>query len=129
MTDLAEKIQKSREIVIEYNGMKFFARRLTWVEYAKITAGRVDDFDALTQMNLVSGWENVRNKDIFPGGDDSQAVFNRADFDAAIVDMPEAYRKITQKIVDKTREFFKIKDENEKNSEAGTTDASGKAKK
>lgn len=126
MSDLAEKIKASRQIVIEVGHMKFFARRLTWLEYARVSSGRVDEFSALTELQLVTGWENVHGKDIDPSGGDELVPFDRQTFDEVIVDMPTAYHAITDKVTRATQEFFKAREENAKNSVAGTTKASGK---
>lgn len=126
MSDLAEKIKASRQLVIEVGHMKFFARRLTWLEYARIQSGRVDDFSALTELQLVTGWENVHGRDIDPNGGDELVPFDRQTFDEVIVDMPSAYQAIADKVIKATQEFFKIREENAKNSVAGTTKASGK---
>lgn len=126
MSDLAEKIKTSRQLTIEVGHMKFFARRLTWLEYARIQSGRVDDFSALTELQLVTGWENVHGRDIDPNGGDELVPFDRQTFDEVIVDMPTAYQAIADKVIKATQEFFKIREENAKNSVAGTTKASGK---
>lgn len=126
MSDLAEKIKTSRQLTIEVGQMKFFARRLTWLEYARIYSGRLDAFEALLELQLVTGWENVCDKDIFPGGGDDPVPFSRKIFDESIVDMPRAYQEIADKVMSATREFFETREENGKNSGAGTTKASAK---
>lgn len=124
MSDFSQKIAQSRQIKVSVGHMTFMARRLTWLEYAKITSGRADDFSALIDMELVSGWGGVTENDLFGNGSGETVPFSRSNFNAAIVDMPEAYQQITTEIVDKTREFFNAKEANEKNSGAGTTKAS-----
>lgn len=124
MSDLVKKVQESRRIVIEVGDKKFIARRLTWLEYAKISVGKIADFDALTQLDLVSDWQNIRCSDISPDGNDDLVPFSREIFNAVIEDWPEEYQELSRRIVDETRDFFQQKGDNEKNSEAGTTRAS-----
>lgn len=128
MNDLAQKIKESRKLIIKVGEMTFFARRLTFAEYCKISHRKVDEHDFLTDLDIVSGWDGVRESDLFIGGGDDPVEFDSGLFSLAIVDMADAYSEISNTVVSETMKFLGKKEDNEKNSEAGTTKASEKQK-
>ncbi len=116
MSDLAEKIRKSRRVEIPVGKMKFFGRRMTAAELYKTYNKQSEDCEALIDYQLIDDWEGVREKDMFPGGSNDLVNFDRNVFNTAIVDLPKIWKPIVKKLVEETQKHIEVAGENEKNS-------------
>ena len=112
MSDLAEKIRKSRRVEIPVGKMKFFGRRATAAEFVKMSRNGSEDTEVVKM--LIDGWENVRENDLFPEGSTKKVDFDRELFNEAIEDLPSIWKPIVEALIKSTSEHFKSTAENEK---------------
>lgn len=105
MSTLAEKIRKSRESRVEADGFTFLIRRPTDVQMVEFSTTRKTE--ALLQH--VVGWEDVKESDLYPGGEGHPAAFDvdacfewltdRADLMATVVTaILDAYQRHKQEL-------------------------------
>lgn len=113
MSDLADKIRKSRRVEIPVGKMKFFARRPSVAEFYKMTLDQTQDVDAV--IKFVDGWENVRGNDLFDGAGEKVIEFDHDFFSEAIVDKPKIWQAIVEKLIEATRVHIEEASVNEKN--------------
>lgn len=99
MSNLSEKIRKSREFRREIEGWKLIMRRPTDYERDKIF--RQDDLDALDIVTtFVVGWEDVTEAHLVPSGSSDPIDFDRDAWREIVQDLPDIWNEITKAVVD-----------------------------
>ena len=104
MSSLADKIRASRVLTIQVGDMKFFARRPSIEEFGEIYSEGVKD-PALARR-FVTGWENVRECDLLPGGSQELVQFSAEVWGEAVADMPHVWREICTTLTRATTEYL-----------------------
>ncbi len=99
MSALADKIRAARKIEITVGKAKFFATRAT-LEQAMMYNNRMGEIsDADICRKHVTGWDNVTEADVIPGGSDKKIDFDFDTFSEVIGEMPEWWGPISREIV------------------------------
>lgn len=96
--DLA-RYQKSRESVVDAGPHKITIRRPSALEVARLsnTGGGVSIEFA---CQCVTGWANVNESDLVPGGDPEPVEFDRELFAAWITDQPALWSVIVSAVIE-----------------------------
>jgi hypothetical protein len=105
MATLAERLRSAREQWTTVEGFSFLIRRPTVYEAARLMSAGTDD-TAVVRACVV-GWRDVREIDLFPGGDDAIAPF---DIDALVEwaqDRPAIWNHIIGAVTKQVAEYFK----------------------
>ena len=110
---LVEKIKQARVLRIKVGEMTFIARRPTVEEYSILAKDSTRDPDIARRF--VTGWENVKELDLFPGGGEEQIAFDADLWSEAVGDLPEIWREIVGALITATNEYIKKLGTAEKN--------------
>ena len=121
MSDLADKIRKSRRVEIPVGKMKFLGRRPSVAEFYQLFVDRTQDVEVV--KTFIDGWENVTGDDLFPGSGCEVMQFDRDFFNEAIMDRPEIWKPIVEKLIEITRKQIEDTAKNEKNLLGGSSKA------
>jgi hypothetical protein len=97
--------------------MSFYCDRPTEEQIRRLTAR--DSTDAEFVRKMVTGFDGVKESDLFRGGDKTPVIYNKEDFDEAIGDLPEIFDHLTKELIKLVTEYRDKGKELEKNSSAG----------
>lgn len=112
MSNIVEKLRKSREKVVAVGGFEFTVRRPTDVEAARLR-GVVSTGDLIP---FVVGWNKVRQMDVLPSGGDGHPLAFDADICREwLSDRPDLLQPLVDEIVAAYRAHTEALKEKEKN--------------
>jgi len=117
MASLSERIASARKMTITVGHMTFHATRPTIEEFAALHRDKVKDPDIARRY--ITGWDNVLESDLLPGGSSDPVAFDPALWNEAIADMPKVWSAICAQIAAAAESFLASAGSNEKNSAAG----------
>jgi hypothetical protein len=121
MSSLVEKIRQSRRVEIPVGKIKFFGRRPSVAEFYQMFVDRTQDVEVVKKF--IDGWEGVRGNDLFDGAGTEIIPFDQDFFNEAIVDKPEIWKPIVEKLIEVTKAHIKADEDNEKNLQGGSSKA------
>lgn len=110
---LVEKIKLARVLRIKVGAMTFLARRPTVEEYSILARDATRDPDIARKF--VTGWEGVREVDLFAGGSEDQIAFDADLWNEAVGDLPKVWGKIVTDLIVATNDHIKKLGDVEKN--------------
>lgn len=114
---LIEKIRQARVVRVTVGAMVFIAKRPTVEEFASIYRDGLKDPDIARKY--VTGWEGVRECDLFKGGGDDVITFDADVWAEVIGDHPKVWGEIAKCLLAATQAHIKSLGEAEKNLTAG----------
>jgi RecA-family ATPase len=116
--NIAELINQSRKLEVKVGDAVFFVRRPTHEEFSGMVRKNNSDYD--TARECVTGWQNLRAKDLFKAGTDELIEFDKEVFSAAIGDLPMVAKAIGDVVFKEVMNYHGIVEKNAKNSQAGS---------
>jgi len=116
--NLAEQIRASRRLEIKVGEAVYFARRPTFEEFGTWLRDKLTDPEIARRY--VTGWQNVRAKDLFQDGADDLIEFDQEVWNEAVGDMPDTWKAVVDRIVTATNDYHKSAQANSKNLRAGS---------
>lgn len=116
---LIEKIRAARAVRIEVRHMVFLARRPTIEDFSIASRTNVKDSELVAKY--VTGWEGVRECDLFPGGADTLVPFDAKLLEEAMPDAPNLVTPIVMQLTRAVVDALNKSEEASKNSVAGST--------
>lgn len=114
---LADKMRRSRDKQVEVGRWKFTVRRPTDVQAMRFHMERSKVHEVATEV--VVGWSGVREIDLFAGGTEDEAPFDREAWAEFVADHPEVWLPIKEAAFDAYNEHAEKRDAAAKNSEPG----------
>lgn len=111
---LADKIRASRNLTVEVDHMKFYARRPSIEEYGALFQEGTPDPEIARRY--VTGWDGVRECDLLEGGAETLVAFDSNLWKEAVSDLPVVWREICKALVAATQSHMDKVVENRKNS-------------
>lgn len=115
---IADQINAARKLEVRVGDAVYFVRRPQHEEFSRMVQKNNTDYD--TARQCVTGWQNVRAKDLFKQGTDELVEFDQAVFNEAIGDMPVVAKAIGDMVFKEVMEYHGIMEQNAKNSRAGS---------
>lgn len=118
MSSLSDKIRESRKLEIVVDGVTFYGQRPS-----------VDDFYSAVQKSLrdvqicknhITGWDGMRESDLFPGASDDDVSFDAQLWADALPDCPHFYTPLAKALFKATTDFIAERGKQEKNSRPGS---------
>src|SRR5690349_20650783 len=100
---LAEKIRASRRLEIQVGDAVFYARRPTYEELGQLFWDKATNPEIARRF--VTGWRNVRAKDLFADGSDDLVEFDREVWNEAAGDLKHATGVIADRLVKESHEY------------------------
>jgi hypothetical protein len=115
--NLAEQIRQARKLEIKVGDCVFYARRPTYEDIGGISIEGTRDPEIVRRF--VTGWKNVRSKDLFVDGTDELIEFDREVWNEAIGDLPDIWRAIADTLIQEAQAHQEKREAARKNSRAG----------
>lgn len=97
MSSRLEKMRRGREQLVELGGFSFTIRRPTDLQFAAIYSKGALKPESL--LPFVVGWRGVKDKDLFPGGDDVASEFDAEDCAEWLSDRPDLLMPLLDAVV------------------------------
>ena len=97
-SSLVERIRQQRSIKVPVGRWTFHARRPTDIEAGELYRERATS--GAMAIRYVSGWEGLRMLDLVGGEDETPVEFDRAVWEEWVVDQPDVYKAIGDKIME-----------------------------
>lgn len=116
--NLIDRLRAGRRVRVESLGKIFHARRPTDLEATALDGRGIDQRDLVTRF--VEDWEGVTEADLIQGGSDESVPFSTALYIEYIVDHPEHWPAITEKVTDAYVDYRNKREAAEKNSPPGS---------
>lgn len=111
MSNLVEKIRRSREANVEAAGFVFTIRRPTDVDMLELRGGG----SVSRLFRFVVGWDKVREIDLIPGGAPAPAKFDPEVFAEWVADRPDILGPVVDAIMSSYRKHADELEANLKN--------------
>lgn len=116
MSQLAEKLRKSRTLKVEVGGFVFYVLRPTPLEREEKLRG---DSVARGILSLIIGWEGVSELSMFDGGTPHPLPFDAVACAEWLGDRPDLFNAIAKAVVDGFEDYLLKLDGSLKNSTPG----------
>ena len=97
MSVLLDKLRKSRESLVEIGDFTLTVRRPTDAEIVAFRVKQITQEDILGKF--IFGWKDVKEMDIIPGGDGSEASFDQELFADWIADRPQLWEPLINAVL------------------------------
>jgi hypothetical protein len=108
---LIEKIRKARKSWVELSGFKFEIRRPTDYEASQMKDSTLQD----VVSKYVTGWDNVKEIDIFSSGNPVPAEFDSELWAEWVSDRPDFWEPLATAILESYQQHRTVSDEAVKN--------------
>jgi len=108
-----ERIRESRKLDVSVGELKFFGRRPSFSEASDLLNAKANCYDV--SRKFITGWENVKERHIFPGGSDDNVEFSDDVFNEFISDSPEVAVAISDAVLAAFNAYMSAKETLQKN--------------
>lgn len=113
MSSLVNKMKEARKVEITIGEMKFIGRRPTLEEFGRLYNDNSNSYEIA--YKFITGWDNVKESDLFPEGTGELVQFSPEVFREFICDAPSVAESIRDALVDALNKYLVTKEVLQKN--------------
>lgn len=105
---LVDRMKESRKVEIVCGEMKFIGKRPTFEEFGKLYNENANSYEIACKF--MTGWENVKESNLFSGGSDELVPFSHDVFREFICDAPNVAEVIRDSLIEALNKCLSAKE-------------------
>ena len=117
MSSLVEKLRESRKVEVKVGDITFTGIRATIEQALTYNGDQISDAEICRRH--ITGWDGVKESDVFGGSDKQPVAFDKNLFNEVIGDNMEWWVAIAPKIIEDALNRLKERGDNTKKSKSG----------